>query len=163
MGLIQITRFFFSNHFADGLFQHAPLLEQIVYGLVFIIVHRALAEEGEPGLNTFHAGAGCQVAEQYQVEGNRSGQDGITAKEVDLDLHRISHPAEDIDIVPGFLVVAAWRIIVDANLVIEIAIELRILLRFENLFDDRQFADFLGLEVFRLVQNFSVAITQNIG
>ena len=59
-----------------------------------IIVHRALEEEAQEALDAITACAGSQVAQQYQVQAKRSSQDGIAAKEVDLDLHRITHPTE---------------------------------------------------------------------
>src|ERR1039458_5651645 len=58
-----------------------------------------------------------QVKEKDQVERNRSSQDRIAAEEVYLDLHRIAQPAEDVDVIPGFLIISSWRVIVDANLV----------------------------------------------
>ena len=73
-----------------------------------------------------------QIHEEDQIEGERSRKNGVAAKEVDLELHRITKPAKDVDVVPTFLVVAAGGIIVDSNLVIEILIELRMKLRLED-------------------------------
>src|SRR5207247_378594 len=60
------------------------------------------------------------------------GEDGIAAQEVDLDLHRIAEPSEDVDVVPSFLVVAAGRIVVDPHLVEHVAVQLGILVRLED-------------------------------
>src|SRR5207244_6594132 len=53
----------------------------------------------------------CQVEEQDQIENDRCRQNRVTAEKIDLDLHGIAEPAEDIDIVPTFFVITAWRII----------------------------------------------------
>ena len=66
--LIQITWCSFTHHVAESLFHHAPLLEQIVYRLMLEIVHRALAEEGQPRLDAAHACTQCQITENNQVE-----------------------------------------------------------------------------------------------
>lgn len=65
MELVQITRSFFAYHFTDGLLNHSPLCKQIVNRLVFKIMHRALAEERQPGLYATHVGTQSQIAEQY--------------------------------------------------------------------------------------------------
>ena len=85
--------------------------------------HRRLEVEAEPLLNAqalkFRAAFG-QVEEQDKVENNRRGQDGIPAQEIDLDLHRIAEPAEDIDVVPTLFVITARRVIVNRYLVVNI-------------------------------------------
>ncbi len=43
--LIQIAGSIFPDHIAQRLFNHSPLLEQVVYRLMFEVVHRAFAEE----------------------------------------------------------------------------------------------------------------------
>lgn len=42
---IQIAGLFFADHVTQCLFNHSPLLEQVMNRLVFEVVHRALAEE----------------------------------------------------------------------------------------------------------------------
>ena len=39
-----------------------------MYGLMFEVVHRTLAEERQPSLDTIHTGTQGQIAEQHQVE-----------------------------------------------------------------------------------------------
>ena len=50
--LIQIARCFFSDHITQSLFNHSPLLEQMVdrYFTLGVVVHRALEEEAEEAL-----------------------------------------------------------------------------------------------------------------
>src|SRR5258708_36526580 len=64
-----------------------------------------------------------KVEEQHQVERDGSGKDRVAAEEINLDLHRIAEPSENVDVVPAFLVIAAGRVIVDANLVEDILVE----------------------------------------
>ena len=126
------------------------------------IVHRALAEERQPRLDAAHACTQCQITENNQVERDGSSKNGVTAQEVNLDFHRIAHPAENIDVVPCFLVILTRRIVVDAYLMINITVQVRIFLRFEDIVDNRQLADLFCLEVLRLVEYLAVTVTQNI-
>ena len=102
--------------------------------------------------------AGSEVAQEHQVEAERCGKDGVAAEEVDLDLHRIVHPAEDVDVVPALLVVVARRIVVDAHLmvvlgvfVVAVAVEVGLVFRHEDRLKRGELADLLGAEVGRLV------------
>ena len=108
-----------------------------MYGLMFEVVHRALAEERQPSLDTTHTGTQGQIAEQHQVECDRGSQDGVAAKEVYLDFHRVTHPAEDVDIVPCFFIVLAGRIVIDAYLMIYVSIQVREFFGFEDVVNDR--------------------------
>src|SRR5690242_10264416 len=65
-----------------------------------------------------------QVEEQHKVEHDGCGQNRVAAQEIDLYLHRIPKPAEDVDIIPTFFVITARRVIVNANLVREIAVQI---------------------------------------
>ncbi len=49
------------------------------------------------------------------LDGERRRQDRILAEEVDLDLHPLAHEAGDVDVVPGFLVVAARTVVADVD------------------------------------------------
>jgi predicted rRNA methylase YqxC with S4 and FtsJ domains len=46
------------------------------------------------------------IHKQNQIERKRRSQNRIAAKKIYLDLHRVTHPAKDVDIVPTFLGVA---------------------------------------------------------
>src|SRR5438445_226473 len=79
------------------------LNKQIVFGIEAGRGHRRLQVEAEPLLyaDTRKLIAPfSQIQKQNQVQRNRSRKDGIPAQEIDFDLHGISQPAEDIDIVP---------------------------------------------------------------
>ena len=69
---------------------------------------------------------------RHEVERERSGEDGVAAEEVDLELHGVAEPAEDVDVVPAFFVVAAGRVIVDADLVVEVLVEIGVELGLED-------------------------------
>ncbi len=107
-------------HLADGVLEHNILLEEVVHRhfVLSVVVHRALEEEAEEAL---YAEAACtlgEVAQKHEVKAERSCKDRVAAEEVDLYLHGIAHPAENVDVVPALLVVVARGIVVDAHLVI---------------------------------------------
>src|ERR1035437_8239866 len=85
------------------------LNEEIVLRVQLRRVHRALEVERQPFLHARHAGALREIHEQRDVEDDRRREDAVSAEEIDLELHRIAEPAEQIDVVPAFLVVAARR------------------------------------------------------
>ena len=68
-------------------------------------MHRALEVEREESLYAITSGTCSEVAEQTEVEQQRSCKDGVAAEEVDLDLHWVAHPTEDVDVVPCLFVV----------------------------------------------------------
>src|SRR5437879_7560394 len=76
----------------------------------------AFEVEGEPLLDAGEPRALGEVEEQGEVEHDRRRQDRIAAQEVDLDLHRIAEPPEDVDVVPPLLVVSPRRIVIDPYL-----------------------------------------------
>ena len=123
-----------TTHLADSVLEHYILLEQVVNGdlTLCVIVHRALQEEAQEALSAKTTGTMSKVHEQTQVKAQRSCQDRITAQEVDLDLHGIAHPTKDVDIVPTLLIIIAWRIVVDAHLVIVVTIQIRLLIGHED-------------------------------
>ena len=109
-----------ATHLADGVLQHGVLLVEVVHGLLAlrVIVHGRLEEEAQEALYAVAASTCGEVAQQGEVEQQRSGKDRVAAEEVDLDLHGIAHPSEDVDVVPSLLVVVARRVIVDAHLMV---------------------------------------------
>src|SRR5256885_17165521 len=103
-----------------------------------------------------------QVEEQDQIENDRRRQNRVTAEKIDLDLHGIAEPAEDIDIVPTFFVITAWRIIINADLVENIAVQLGVKPRLQNVFQHAKFRFFLGLKRARTVTHLAIAIAKNV-
>src|SRR5258706_1449809 len=91
----------------------------------------------QPLLDTFHAGALGQVKKQRQVQNDRSRENRVTTEKIDLDLHGITQPAENIDIVPALFVVATRRIIVNANHVRKIFVEVGIDVGLKNILEHR--------------------------
>src|SRR6266850_2381299 len=124
---------------------------------------RALEVEAEPLLDALHPGAGGQVPEQRQIQHDGRRQDRVPAEEIDLDLHRVAHPPDDVDVVPALFVVAAGLVVVDRHLVLQVLVEVRVLLRLEDLLQHRQLADLFGLEVRRIVEDFAVAVAEDVG
>ena len=54
------------------------------------------------------------------------------AQEIHLDLHGIIEPAKNVDIIPAFLVIAAWFVVMDMHLVLVLAVEILIQFRLQE-------------------------------
>src|SRR5215472_9324143 len=108
---------------AQGVLQLHQLDEQIVLGIQSRRSHGRLQIEAQPFLDAesleFPAALG-QVEEQHQVQHDGRGQDRIATEKVDLDLHRIAQPAEDVNVVPTLFVITTRRVIVNADLVMNL-------------------------------------------
>lgn len=148
------------------------LLVEVVDGLFAtgIVVHGRFEEETQEALDAIASGTGGEVAQQRQVEQQRSGEDGVAAEEVDLNLHGITHPSEYIYIVPSLLVVIARRIVVDTHLVIilhvlvvAVSVEVGLVGGLEDGLEGRELAHLLGVEVGGLVEHQSVAVAEDVG
>src|SRR5437764_15132388 len=109
-------------------------------------MHRTLEIETEPFLNPAHSATLGQVQEQDQIQNDRRGKNAVAAQEIDFDLHGITEPSIDIDVIPSFFIVAAGRIVMDSHLVGEILVKIRIQLRLENLIQNRQSALYFRFE-----------------
>ena len=87
-----------------------------------VVVLWALQEEAQEALSAPAASTVCEVDEQAEVEAERCCEDRVAAEEIDLNLHWIAHPTKDVDVVPTFLVVVAWWVVVDTHLVVVVAV-----------------------------------------
>ena len=159
-------------HLADGVLQHGVLLVEVVHSLLAlgVVVHWRLEEEAQEALGAVTASTGCKVAQQSEVEQQWSCKDRVAAEEVNLNLHRITHPSEDVDVVPTFLVIVARWIVVDANLVVilgvlivAVNVEVWLILWLQDSLQGRELAHLLGVEVVWLIENETVAVAQNVG
>src|SRR5215469_1494260 len=152
-----------AHHPAQSVFELHRLDEEVVLGIQLRRAHGRFEVEAEPLLNAMHSGALGQVEEEDEVEHDGRGENGVAAEKIHFDLHGIAEPAENVDIVPAFFVVAARRVIVDADLVVEIAVEFGIELRLQNIFERAEFGFLFGFERARVVEDFAVAIAENVG
>ena len=77
LGLVDCLVCGVAAHFADSVFEHYVLLEEVVYGhfTLGVVVHRALEEEREEALCAVASGAGCEVTQEHEVEAKGSGED----------------------------------------------------------------------------------------
>src|SRR5439155_19585388 len=125
--------------------------------------HGALEIEGQPLLDAAHLRARGEVQEQGEVEHNGGGEDGVAAEEVHLDLHRVPHPAEDVDVVPALLVVPPRRVVVDAHEVVDLAVEVRVDVRLEDVLEHAELGYFLRLEGLGILEDLAVAVAQDVG
>src|SRR5262249_45938390 len=114
---------------AQSVLQLHQLDKQVVLGIESRRSHGRLQIEAQPFLDAesldVPAALG-QVEEQNQVQHDGRGQNRIATEKVDLDLHRIAQPAEDVDVVPTFFVITSRRVIVNADLVMNFFVELGI-------------------------------------
>src|SRR5216683_1280866 len=94
----------------------------------------------------YKSGAVRQIQEQNKIQDNGRGKNRIAAQEINFNLHGITEPPEDVDVVPAFFVVSARRIVVDAHFVIDLAIQHGVELRLQNVLERAQLRFFLGLE-----------------
>ena len=110
---------------AQRVLQLHRLDEEIVLRVEALSSLRRFQVKAQPFLNADGSEIGRalgQIEEEHQIERNRSGQDRVAAEEVDLELHRVAKPAEDVDVVPRFFLIAARRVVVDADLVVDVAV-----------------------------------------
>ena len=150
-------------HPAQRVLQLHQLDEQVVLGVQPSGCGRALPVEAEPLLDAAHAGALGEVEEQREVEHDRRREDRVPAEEVDLDLHLVAEPSEDVDVVPALLVVAARRVVVDADHVVDVAVELGIDLRLQDGVEHAELRHLLGLEGLGIVEHLAVAVAEDVG
>src|SRR2546422_4907741 len=153
----------FAHQPAEGVLQLHGLDEEVMLGIEVRRAHGRFEIEAEPFLNAVQAGALCEVEEKHQVENDGRGEDGVAAEKVHLDLHGVAEPAEDVNVVPALFVVAARGVVVDAHLVVDFAVQLGIKMRLENIFEDAELGFFLGLERTGVVEDFAIAIAEDVG
>ena len=104
-----------------------------------------------------------KIEKENQIECEWRGKDRVAAEEVNLDLHWISQPAKDVDVIPALFVVAPWRIVVNADFVIQIPVQIRIELGLKDEVEHAELRFFLRLERFGIVEHFAVAIAEDVG
>ena len=76
-------------------------------------------ERHDSGLfDEYGSGLGLMAGNGSSNEAQEAAFDRVAAEEVNLNLHWVTHPAEDIDIIPTLLVIVTRWIIVDTYLVI---------------------------------------------
>ena len=78
-------------------------------------------------------------------------------------MHGIAEPAEDVDVVPAFLVVAAGRVIIDAHLVVEVPVEFGIDLGLQDVLQHAQLGHLFGFERRGIVEHLAVAVAEDVG
>src|ERR1044072_3167396 len=120
-------------------FQFHQLNKYVVFRIQAWCCLRRFEVEREPLLNAFHAGSLGEVEKQCEIENDWRGKYRVTAKKIDLDLHRVTEPAEYVDVVPTFLVVASRRVVVDTDDMRKVLIEIRVNIWLEDVFEDRKF------------------------
>ena len=98
--------------------------------------HGAFEVEAEPLLDAGPAGALGEIEQEREVENDGRGEDRVAAEEVDLHLHRIAAPAEEVDVVPSLFGVAARRVVFDPDFMKKISVETLIGVRLKDVVED---------------------------
>src|SRR5438309_334269 len=101
----------FALEISQCVLQLHQLDEEIVLRIQTWRMDRRFEVERQPLLNTAHTSTLGEIEEQRDVEHNRRGENAVSTQKVDLQLHRVTEPAEDVDVVPALFVVAAWRVV----------------------------------------------------
>src|SRR5712692_6494256 len=96
-------------------------------------MHWTLEVKTQPFLNATHAASLGKVEKQDQVQNDRRRENAVAAQEIDFDLHGITEPSIDIDVIPSFFIISARRIVMDPHYVREILVKIRIKLRLQDL------------------------------
>src|SRR5580700_9553193 len=107
---------FLSFQVPERVLQLHQLNKQIMLWVQSRCAHGGLEVEAQPFLDSDSPQFGSalrQVKEEHQIQNQRCCQNGVTAQEVNLNLHGIAEPSEDVDVIPTFFVVTTWRIIVN--------------------------------------------------
>src|SRR6056297_419482 len=151
-----------AHHPAKRVLELPVLDEDVVLRVQPGLCLRRLEVEGQPLLDPAHPAPGREVEEERQIEHDRSREDRVPAEEVDLDLHRIAEPSEDVDVVPALLVVSTRRVVVDPHLVVEVLVQLGVHLRLQDVIERTELRLLLRLEGCRVVQNLAVAVPQDV-
>src|ERR1051326_568303 len=133
----------FTSQVPQSVLKFHQLNKQIVLRIQPRSVHWALEIKTQPFLDAAHAASLSEIKKEHEVQDDRSCQNAVSAQEIDLDLHGITEPPIDVDVVPSLLIVSARGIVVDTHLVGEILVQIRVEFRLQNLIQHRQLTFFL--------------------
>src|SRR5882757_10068579 len=103
-----------------------------------------------------------EIEEKREIEHDGRSENRITTQEVDFELHRISEPTEDIDVVPTFLRVAARRVILDTYFVEDVLVERGVELGLQDDVESAELRYLLRLEGLGVVEHFAVAVAEDV-
>src|SRR6185437_4113419 len=149
-------------HPAQSILQFHELDEDVVLGIESLSRHRRLEIERKPLLNASHSRALRQIHEQHQIQNERRREYGVAAQKIDLDLHRIAKPPENVDVIPTLLRIATGRVVVDTDLVVDVLVEFGVKVWLQNNFQRRELAFFFRFEGAWIVQYFAIAVAQDV-
>src|SRR5437773_11496278 len=94
----QVSNQIFAPQVAQSVLQLHQLNEDVMFRIQSWRGHRRLKIKRQPFLHTLHFGPLGKVKKQGEIQHNRGCQNRIAAEEIDLDLHLVAEPTEDVDI-----------------------------------------------------------------
>jgi len=156
----------FAHDVAERVFELHVLDEEVVFRIDSGATVGVFEIEAEPFLDSQILEAWrprCEVHEEDQIERKRGCEDRVAAEKIDFKLHGVTKPAEDVDIVPTFFIIPTWRVIVDANFVVNVTIELGVKVGLEDVLENAELGHFLGFKGLGVVENFAVTIAEDVG
>jgi hypothetical protein len=75
----------------------------------------------------------------------------------------LTQPTDNVDVIPPFLFISPWRVILDSDLVIILAIESGVNLWLQDGFQHATLGDLLAPKGARVVKDFAISVTENVG
>src|SRR4051812_21612039 len=106
------------GHLTDGLLELLALHEEVVLDGVRGGAWRwALEEEAQPVLQPRPLRSHRQIPEQRQVQHQGRGENRVATEKVNFNLHRITEPSEEVDVVPALFGIAPGWVVMNRNLV----------------------------------------------
>ena len=85
-------------------------------------MHWTLEIKTQPFLNAAHAASLGKIHKQDQVQNDRRSENAVAAQEIDFDLHGVTEPSVNVDVIPAFFIISSRRIVVDPHFVREILV-----------------------------------------
>src|SRR6056300_291876 len=104
-----------------------------------------------------------EIHKECEVENNRGSENRVATQEVNFDLHLVTEPTKDVDGIPSFFVVSTWRVIVDADNMIDVAVQVWVHLWLKDPSEHTEFGHLFGLKVLWSVEYLTVTVAENVG
>ena len=126
-----------------------------MFGFVAIDRHRRFEKYAELLLDAALTALASEIERTRDLDDERCCENRIATQKIDLDLHLLPEETGNVDIVPGFFVIAAGLIVIDLDDVIVDGIT-------EDRIEYRGLRRELRCERGRIVESFTIAIAEDV-
>src|SRR5258706_1104983 len=96
-----------SSQVPQSVLEFHQLNEQVMLRVQAGGMHWTLKVKAQPFLDATHATSLCKVEKENKIQDDGGSKNAVTAQEVDLDLHGITQPSINVDVVPSFFIVTS--------------------------------------------------------